>query len=163
VNVKVSKCWKVVPSILSLSAVIGLSQVSPTPPFKLTVAANRTPYVAGEKVFVGISQTNISNQTISCSGWWVGASNLTYKYDVRNSIGKQIAERPHASTAPGSFSTCELAPGQTQSGQYLLSWLFDLSEPGDYTVQVRRKVSNNSPEIVESNRITLEIVPSKSE
>jgi hypothetical protein len=147
-------------SALIIGSCIGGSAISAqttADPFTLKLATVGSQYEAGAKVWVEITQTNTSDRNISCSSWWVGSSNLTYEYDIRDGDGKALEERAHAATAPGSFSTCELQSGQTQDGHYLLSWLYDLSKPGTYTVRVARRVANESPDHVRSNVITIRI------
>jgi hypothetical protein len=145
----------------SLISVMGLAQSSA--PFTLDLSANRAPYKAGAKVYVGVVQTNTSDHIVDCSTWSVGSSDLTFDYSIVDETGASLKQRVDAKTAPGSFSVCQLDAGKSQDGEYLLSWLYDLSRPGKYTVQVSRRVSNNPLDgVVKSNTIVLEILKGSS-
>lgn len=129
-------------------------------PFTITIRGDGNPHKVGSDIYLSITQNNISGQAISCASFDVNSTNLTYKYEVRDQNGNEVKQRANAWAYPGHARDCFLQPGEKISGKYLISWLCDLSKPGDYSVQVSRNISEDaSVGAVKSNVIHIVVNP----
>jgi hypothetical protein len=150
-------CWVVL--AVSLRGAVPAS-AQERPPFKLTIAGDLSPFKAGSQVFIRITQTNTSDHSVGCNAQIASSSDLSFFYDIKDSSGHRLLPRPNADMVPGSVNLCTLAPGKSTSGEYFISWLYNLSQPGKYTIEVlRRFVENGKEGIVRSNRITITVEP----
>jgi hypothetical protein len=130
------------------------------PPFSLTISAAKPTVKSGSYVFIKATQTNISDQTIGCSSTIAGSSNLSYIYNVRDENGNSLEQRTGVFSYGGSVRLCDLDPGKTKTEDLLISWLYNLSKPGKYTIQVIRPISSNGADgVVKSNTITITVTP----
>lgn len=129
-------------------------------PFTITIRGDGAPNKAGSDIYISITQSNISGQAVSCASFDVNSTNLNYKYDVRDQNGNEVKQRADAWAYPGHARDCSLQPGERFSGKYLISWLCDLSKPGNYSVQLSRGISED-PAVgtVKSNIIHIVVSP----
>ena len=122
-------------------------------PYSLTIETPKKAAIAGTDIFINITQTNTSESPVSCGSMSRGSTDLSLLYDVRKEDGTRLKERPGAYDAADDFKSCDLDPGRSLSRRYLLSWLFDLSTPGTFLVQVVRHIDPDH--VVKSNVISL--------
>jgi len=114
---------------------------------------------APSELLLAISMTNTSNSPINiwAAGWgpmWRG-----FRFDVRDAAGTALAETAAARTighsplngSSGPFFV--LAPGKTVKTEVVLNRLYELSQPGQYSVQVQWGA-------VKSNIVTFRAPPS---
>jgi hypothetical protein len=84
-----------------------------------------------------------------------------YLYDVRNEDGKS-ALKPDIDPDryPISVQSCEFAPNEKlHDNESQISWLYDFTRPGTYTVQVSRFIGDDEKQgVVKSNTITITVV-----
>jgi hypothetical protein len=141
-----------------------------TPPFTLRIdaysagtAADHLVVKAGAEVGIDIVKTNTSKHEEDCV---IIHNNMTglddkYQFDVRDSSGnpvdKRRIERPEPFIMPPS--SCTLKPGESQaSGGNTITRLYNLSRPGNYTIQVSQPVPDNPEDgVVKSNTITVTV------
>jgi len=132
-------------------------------PFALAVSAGEV-YKAGSNIYVTITQTNTSDHPMMCGAYVVGSSNLSFDYLIKDENGNKLPIRPGVYQMPGSYQTCgELAPGERTSAEYWISWLYDLSSPGSYTIQISRRTGDNKHPIVKSNIASFKVIDRNSE
>ncbi len=119
----------------------------------------------GVKIYLTIKTKNTSKHEIGCeviADYMVGLD-PNYEYDVRDSQGKPVREHviEHKELAGRAVQGlgCRLKPGEssTQGGNDITR-LYDLSQPGSYTIQVSRPASDDPKDgIVKSNILRLSI------
>jgi hypothetical protein len=119
----------------------------------------------GAKIYLTIKTTNTSKHEIGCeviADYMIGLD-PRYEYDVRDSQGKPVREHliEHKELAGRAVQGlgCKLKPGEssTQGGNDITR-LYDLSQPGKYTIQVSRPASDNPTDgVVKSNTLRLSI------
>jgi hypothetical protein len=133
------------------------------PTFSLTLSAPKTEVALGGDVWIKIQQTNLSDQTISCSAHVGNGVNYGFGYEVRDQHGAVVAKvvRPHPElSASYNFRPCDLRPSQSKTANTLLSRLYEFDQPGEYTIQVSRPDAGNSKGgDVKSNTITISVLP----
>ncbi len=141
------------------------SAQSPSPPFSITLSAEKPVVKAGSDVFIQIQMTNTSNHSIDCTRVASNGLDKAYEYELRDKSGAAISAIPRKHPEIGEpFSAwpCVLKPGEsTTKDDALISKLFDLSRPGKYVVQVSRLIAGDHKEqgMVKSNSITITVTP----
>ena len=158
-------------SLLAL-ALIGTAVMacSQSAPFTLTLRANKSTEVADSQVFVSAKMTNISDHDVDCTEAEIDGTLVSYEYDVRDENGKPIDLRdkslPYSS--PGHtgkhWDKCNLEPGKSREIALIVSFRYDLSKPGKYSIQVARRSSTDSEgfragELVRSNTVVVTVLP----
>jgi len=139
------------------------------PAFSITIAPS-SPLDLSAPIEISVTVKNVSNTDMS---WEAEYGNTAYKaFDVsltrgnhsvgttffhRKIRGKQRADDPHE-TAGGSSVVSMVPPGKAFTETIDLRRLYDITEPGMYTVQVSR-YDEASKMVVHSNTLTLKIVP----
>jgi hypothetical protein len=130
-------------------------------PFLITIAANKSPIVAGGPVDLKITMKNTSDSDVDCTVWAVNAVDKSYVYhvwDENNEPLKEITRKTPSTSWP-----CVLKPEMTASSSSRISTLFDFSHPGTYTVQAERFLTGDPGSAsIKSNTITITVLP-KSE
>jgi len=146
------------------------SQVSKTeePTISINISTPQNTVRVGSEIIVDVVTQNISHHVIHytvIAG--AGAELSHFRVDVRNSVGKPVTEtqygqkvhgtdhRAHSGSVFGADIPVE--PGKTLHEKLILTKEYDLSQPGTYTVQLRRTDFDDSS--VKSNTITLTITP----
>lgn len=152
--------------LLLVCLAVGLAEVAygqnTSPAFSLTIQEQEKPAVAGSRVYIFITQMNLSTRTVECNSLTFGSTDLSLKYDVKREDGTLLEQRANAFDHANNMSECELRPGESVTRSYLLSWLFDLSVPGKYSVQVSRHGDPDTGPWVVSNTITFVVVPAQA-
>jgi Carboxypeptidase regulatory-like domain len=137
-------------------------QSVPAPKPSSSVVINMPQVVKPEsETLLEIATTNISDDDLPIRmicGWPSWA--LAYKIDVHDaaghpvplsSVGHGLFQGPMAWSCSGAI---QLKPGEIRREQVLLNRLFDLRQPGEYTVQVQSKYPSNA---VHSNTVTFQV------
>jgi hypothetical protein len=141
------------------------SAQSPSPPFSISISAEKNIVRAGSDVFIQIQMTNTSNHSIDCTRVASNGLDKAYEYELRDKSGAVINAIPRKHPEIGEpFSAwpCVLKPGEsTTKDDALISKLFDLSKPGRYVVQVSRLIAGEHKEqgVTKSNSITITVTP----
>jgi hypothetical protein len=153
---------------LALAASTSLAQ-NAAPSFTLTLSAGlrnkgTSEFRAGSKVWITITQKNLTNQPIDCTEIASNGVDSSYRYEVRDEDGN-VAEkvvRPHMELDPDDIHPCNLAAGDSLTGETQISRVYKFDRPGKYVIQVSRfdpnvKDVEGNPLKVLSNTITITI------
>jgi len=133
-------------------------------PFSITISTDKPTVKAGSDVYVEIRMTNTSNHSVDCTHQSQDFLDRSFEYEVRDGSRKLIPklERNVPLESDGvSGSPRSIKPGETCEafGGYV-SHPYDMSRPGEYTIQVSRRISGNPRDgVVKSNRITITVTP----
>jgi len=130
-------------------------------PFTITISTDKPTVVAGSHVYIKIKLTNTSDHTVDRSTAYSNGLDRQYLYDVCDENGNSV-EKPgeHHELNGVSLATGELAPGETANGETRITTLYDLTKPGQYTVQLSRFIGKDEKQgVVKSNTITITVVP----
>ena len=105
---------------------------------------------AGQKhnLSIELVLTNLSDHPIDApSAWFIdSAFDATYRFDIRDSTGKQIPWVPPPTVAfIGNPKSDTLEPGKSKSETVEIAEFFDLSKPGSYVVQAMRRAAFKNP------------------
>ena len=134
-------------------------------PFSLTIAAKKSIIIAGSRLELKVRLTNISNHEIIGSVTYAGGTIINYQCDLRDSTGAPVQKKEHI-TRSGPSIPAELSarirtlqPGESVEDGTFACKEFNMSQPGEYTVQLSEPISGNSDDgIVKSNIITITVV-----
>lgn len=146
-----------------------LAKNDTSPTFSLTLSPGLrnksvSEFRVGSKVWITITQKNLTNQPIDCTEINRGGVDSAYHYDVRDENGN-VAEKvvkPQMELDSADIRPCNLAAGDSLVGEIQISRLYKLHRPGKYAVQVSRfdptvKDEDGNPLKVTSNTITITI------
>jgi hypothetical protein len=141
-----------------LAVSLALCQQSNNPPFKIAISADSSTVVAESDVWIKVSLTNTSNQDLDDSGGYFTGIDLdpNFRFEVRDERGKLVPKRtyPHPELRTGYPVNRSISPGQTFTQEQRVSVLYDMREPGKYTIQVWRR----NPEYdIKSNIVTVTV------
>jgi len=149
---------------LTLRASPPQADTQANPPFAIVISAEEREVKYGARAMVKVELTNNSDHDLDMS---TGINDFTavdpnYVVDVRDSKGnsapKRVYKHPEFATTSVRFGGVE--PGKTYTSHELVGRLYDMSAPGDYVVQVSRRVSDNESDgFVKSNAITITVLP----
>jgi len=143
---------------------------SSEPPFSLAIHPVLDLVKAGSPVKIRMTVTNNTKRPIITETW---GPNLIFQFDVRDTKGERPlstrgralfgVKEPGLGNArvdfPGGSSSGEVVePGKTVEIEQVVPDLFDLNQPGKYTVQARRSDGTLNG-VVKSNTVTVTIVP----
>ncbi|MGH9591296.1 MAG: hypothetical protein ACRD25_12935, partial [Terracidiphilus sp.] len=131
------------------------------PSFSLEINADKPVIDLGSPVWIMITITNVSDQTIHFGFGRSGNEAIGFKYDVRNEEGQSLKRVEHHGDnrprlPPGSTLSGILQPRKSLGESTMLSDIYELDQPGKYTVQVSRKEPGMA--IIRSNTITITVV-----
>ena len=156
-----SKCSAIV---VICYVVFGLpSKAMENPPFSIKLSAVSS-VKAGSDVYVQVSMHNLRDKPVDCTVASSNAIDLRFKFLVKDTAGnilkRKTGKHPELEGA-GSIKMCSLDAGESTAPEdNLISNMYDLSSPGQYTVVVSRAVDDVRPEqYVQSNLITITVVP----
>jgi hypothetical protein len=130
-------------------------------PFSIHIAAIHNPVPSGVQITSTI--TNISNREITLHM----VNQCDYSMDVRGEHGKlrpetlfkQNLDCSHPGTLTGRNMIIVLKPQESTSEEVSVSELFDMTNPGEYTVRVSRNVSISKKDgVVKSNKIVVSVI-----
>jgi hypothetical protein len=136
------------------------------PSFSIAINAPEDVVKADSSVPLDIILTNTSDKDMS-SGEILGGAELNYEIDVRGSkgelapetsFGRKLHHKEPGFTLGGSVVAYYLKPGRTHETRSYLNRVYDLSQPGKYTILVQRR-DPDSNTIVKSNAIAITVVP----
>lgn len=136
-----------------------LAQHPTKPPFTLVLTSKDPKVSLGADLWVKIVWTNTSTVELN-DNHYRDPSGLDFNYilDFQDSDGHPVTKAPTSATGSAEFAT--LKPGDSQNNDIDLSRLYKLSRPGDYTLQVSRRVPKElGGGAIKSNKITITIVP----
>ena len=147
--------------MISASTSVAIAQTAKDP-FSITISADKPTVVAGSRVYIRIKLTNMSDHVVDCSSAMVGAFDRRYLYDVLDENGKSMIK---TDIDPERYQFCNLDPGEsTGNGERSISWLYDFTKPGTYTVQLSRFIGNDEKQgAVKSNTITITVIPADNQ
>jgi hypothetical protein len=145
--------------VLLLAA--GLAQSS-SAPFSIMIAAAHTEMKSGSEVKVNVTVTNISNRDI---GIKMTSPLCDYVVEVRDSAARlapdteqKRAQYCGADRTTGRDFVAQLKPNESVRDSIPVSALSDMSQPGEYSVQVMRKTPKDmGGVVVKSNTITINV------
>jgi hypothetical protein len=152
--------------VLGFLATLTLADAQRSPsiigPFQLTVSADHAVVQSGQHIWVRVLMKNISNGNVDCSKTYSNGINLQFRFIIHGPDGNVIAKKqvPHPELEDAaSFTPCTLAQNQsTEAEDNLINRRFDMSTPGEYTIQVERGISANEKDgFVKSNKITINV------
>jgi len=156
-------------AIIALTAAVTLSeaQTAPEKPtFSITISTPKAEVAFGADVWITMTMTNISEQTIDCSSWAGSDSvNYSYKYEVRDEQGdmpeKFVLSHSHPEIGPsGSSIPCKLEPEKSTKWETWLNRVYLFNRPGKYTIQVSRLAAVKPADgYIKSNTITVTVLP----
>lgn len=155
-----------------LSSLVGgpQGQKKPMPPtFTLTVRTAKPSVNSGEPVRIGVTLTNVSRNDISVEHDLSNKGEFFYSVTIQAGNGRapRKTEYNHAlhnepTSTPmivvSSLFNALVSPGKTIIEMIDLNDLYDLSEPGTYSIQVER-TDPLSKTTVHSNKLTIVITP----
>lgn len=150
------------------------SPKNPNAPVSLTITAVRNPVDAGSEVNVKIVERNISPHEITLGCATLGSfTGWTFRVEVQDRHGKQppftrFGQRLRGLYTPadltletptnGNIAWVKLKPGESRESELDISKLYNLSEPGKYTIRIRRFYDNGRI-WVKSNKIAITVRP----
>lgn len=157
-----------------LSALLGLAGIvvaqvpNTAPPFSLTISSPQSSFKIGSDVTLELKMTNTSNRNISFgAGWGMPVVDI----EIHDVDGKQTPETPYGlrlhrkdprfalqDSVTGPVTHPTLRPGESNDSIGSLNKIYDLSKPGEYTIQVQR-MDPDSKILVKSNTLTITVTP----
>jgi hypothetical protein len=161
------------------SNTVSITVIGPAPPpapFSLAISVKEHTVKAGSEVPMQIVLTNTSADQIAIRGGEPPDAGKRdgYILDVRNAAGEFVPNTAYLNFQPfkaylflpgeANFfdrSFHGLKPGETLTNEVILDKLFDLSQPGKYTIQARR-ADENSKAVAKSNIIKVTVKKSAS-
>jgi hypothetical protein len=134
-------------------------------PFTLVISSEAKSVKVGSAVEIKLSLTNASAQDIDASA---NISDLTgvdpnFIFEVRDAIGNLVSKREyeHPELATGhALLNRVIKPGKTLEEKADIGRLYDMSRPGEYSIQASRRASENEKDgFVKSNKIRITVTP----
>jgi hypothetical protein len=133
-------------------------------PFSISISAETPVIKAGSDVWINVHLTNTSNHDLDDSGSIDNMIGLdpNLLFAVRDTRGKLVPKRvyKHPELAGGSPVNRTVRAGESISKEQRVSRLYDMSRPGQYVIQVSRRVSDKPKDgMMKSNTITVTLTP----
>jgi hypothetical protein len=150
--------------LVLISAMVVFGDQAAKAPFALEISTDQPVVKAGSAVWIKVHLTNTSKRTMDCSAT---ISNMTgvdpnYIFEVRDEAANAapIRMHEHPELATGQPISRSLKPGESLTDDEEVSQVIDMSRPGQYTIQVSRRVSDSKKDgVVKSNAITISVTP----
>jgi hypothetical protein len=155
-------------ALTALSSSTSLAQ-NAAPSFTLTLSGGLrdksiTEFRAGSKIWITIIQKNLTSHPIDCTEITKNGVDSSYRYDVRDEDGNVTEKlvRSHMELDPADIHPCNLAAGESLTGETQISRVYKFDRPGKYVIQVSRfdpdvKDDEGNPLKVLSNTVTITI------
>ena len=150
-----------------------VAQNSTKAPVSITLSSPHSEYVVGQPIEIDIVLENISNNEISVAKSNArGKAELSYEIDVLDGTGRRAPYLRWGKILHGqdpgdgrfgvvsdSQQTHQLQPKATLSDSAVLNTIYDLSSPGQYVIQVTKKLfpGTEPSQPVSSNAIKITI------
>ncbi|MGA7560746.1 MAG: hypothetical protein WCF61_14125 [Terriglobales bacterium] len=166
-----SRFLKVFLSFWAAQALAGVSVAAPkqvNPPFSITISTETPTIRARTGLSIMVRITNTSNHDINASSVYVdGVAGIdgSYDEDVRDSKGNLAKRKQPQEADPNAPVTMShrlrtLKPGESTGSVTGVSRQYDISQPGQYVIQLSRRISDNPKDgVVKSNKITITVIP----
>jgi hypothetical protein len=149
--------------LVAVAAPLAQCQTKPAHklPFSLTLVGPTSPVESGERVYIKITMKNLANHDVDSTPCYGNGIDRADEFDIPDSNGKRLEtwwdKHPEIGHT-GSPPPHTLKPGETHESGQVITDLYDMTQPGDYTIQVSRRISNNSKDgVVKSNKVTVTI------
>lgn len=133
-------------------------------PFSLTLIALTPRVESGTDVHIKIVMKNLSIHDLDSTPNYSNGLDKAYEYEVQDSTGKTVEnwtkKHPEIAQTFSPMPPRSLKPGESSDTSEVISAFYDMTQAGEYTIQVSRRVSNNPKDgVVKSNKITIAISP----
>jgi len=136
----------------------GVTVSCQTAPFAIAVRADKSQIEAGDPIAITVRLTNTSKQEINASSSWESGTDMGYEYDIRDSNGHLYERKTHTGPISDTSKIRTLKPGESMEESTLVSEEYDLSRPGEYVIQLSRRIHGNpGDDAVKSNSITITV------
>ncbi len=152
--------------ILVSSSPLAHCQTAPKKvPFAITISADRSEVKSGAQVVISVQRKNLFRHTIDCRHDVRNAVDRAYRYEIWDATGRLLSEKtrkhPEIGEEFNPQPTCLLKPAATDMFSSVISTLYDLTLPGEYTVQLCRPASNKNAKsgMICSNKIVVTVTP----
>lgn len=137
------------------------------PPASISIRAIESIVHAGDDVGIEISLTNNLDRDLNVGTLIDDEIGVdpNFTYDIRDKTGKPIPPRRFdpSREVTGKGILGSLKRGTSGIFREPISRLYDLTQPGEYTIQVSRTVYEDpAKRVVTSNRITVTVIPKGS-
>jgi hypothetical protein len=158
-------------SIVWANSAAQVAQPAPAEPrISITIKIPQTAVKIGSDVVVEAEMKNISAEDVGfVPTSTMSSSTTSFRWDIRDSVGKPVQMTEYGLKAnhldspggvprifAGSSFSDRLAPGESVRQKLALSKEYNLSKPGNYTIEA---LGNDAGALVKSNTITLAITP----
>ena len=148
-------------SILLVGASLALSAQSklpkPAAPFSITISTDTPIVKVGDEMLIKVRLTNISDHNITITKAYFHGFDASYQYEVRDQSGhlaKHAQKETQDVAVVGHWLHRTLKPGDSMHSTTTVSSEYDVSQPGEYQIQLSRPISGNADDgIVKSNTI----------
>jgi hypothetical protein len=134
-------------------------------PFSVAISAVTPEVEAGRPVIVDVTVTNTSKHEIDGRGFVNETLGMdTYdEYDIRDSEGNPVEKKTikHPIVMGRGELPLILKPGESKKvSSDVLGIVYDMSHPGEYTIQLSRRVSYDpKAAVVKSNKVMVTVTP----
>jgi hypothetical protein len=141
----------------------GEKSVAETPtdkPFSITISTEAQSVKAVSEVAIKIRLRNTSNQDLIVTAVYFDGIDGSYTQEVHDKNGNLV--EPAVRQGGISLRTAKqiLKPGETARGETHISPQYDLSQPGEYVIQLSRPISDDPKDgVVKSNKLKITVTP----
>lgn len=154
--------------VLTLFSSVALPHSDASQPFSLTLHEPKAPARVGSEIHLTVTVANTSNHDVSF-GVAPGIApdqTMSYNIEIRDAQGREAPPTPflrdlreHPKPTSGSIFGYTLAPGESYEEELVITRLYDLTQPGKYTIKVARSQQPwpNAAAIVKSNTIAIAV------
>ncbi len=133
-----------------------------TEPFKIMIAPVKNRVQSGSRVELEVVLTNTSDRDLIVSSIYQGLSNDSYEIDVMDGSGTHLKRLMRPDDNGKGLHSFDLRPpvkpNESVKDLVSVTAFFDLTTPGEYTIQLSRQLDEKGPD-VKSNAVNVMIVP----
>jgi hypothetical protein len=127
-----------------------------TPKCSITIEPPSTTVISGAEVYVKIHLVSTGNREIARRGFSTLGPDTFYEYDCRNQAGLSVRKADLGILeAIGDQPT--IKPGESDNETAPIGRTCDISQPGEYTIQISRSFADDV--VVKSNTIAITVLP----